>query len=134
MTKTTLIKNLKDKEIDTTVIEQYISEHLLDADDLFKKDLPKLTYTQVCGVLKMCEPFRPYFSHTEFSRLVCNMVISFTKLHAAALSSFSKYKELNVRSFATPNKELPKFLLTQCSTSGRACRCDTYGGPYTEII
>lgn len=132
MTQTNLLTNLKNRQYNTSVLEEYIAEHRDDEEDTFLKELRHLLLPQLCGVIKLCELFRQYFDENEFSKLVCKTVISFTKLHAAALSAHSIYPELNVKRFANPNRELPKFFYAWCSPNGLVTYCNCYGGPFIE--
>lgn len=91
-------------------------------------DIPyNISSEQFNGVLKACEPFKEYFDLSEYSKLVCEKLLSFSRNQVAVLTSFSQYPELNVCTYASPNKDLPKYLETICNSSGNTKICTAYG-------
>ena len=131
-----LIKKLELKKIDCTYIKRYcqsyVPKYLHEPSP--RRRLDFINLHNLDGILKMCEPFKPYFSEEEYSKVVCKSIISYSKLHAGCLSAHSEYPELNITTLATPSKPLPKFLVTTINDNGTAKIMKQFGGDLLPII
>lgn len=130
-----LMNKLQQEGIDGTYIEQYCQNYVPEhpSEPSLKERFKFIDFIRLYGLLKMCKPFRPYFSNEEYSKVVCKSIISYSKLHAGCLSATSEHEELNITTLATPCAPLPKFLITTVNDSGTAKIMKNYGGDIVPI-
>lgn len=88
---------------------------------------------QLIGCIKMCGLFKNYFDESEFGKLVCKKILTYSRIHVASLSANNVGENLPVTRYAIPCKELPKVLFVSCDENGQVTYCNSTNGRWHQL-
>lgn len=131
-----LLKKLEGYDIDTSMFPELYEEYFkkyssLPIDYEFREE--KGIFTNLEAIMMALDYFRPYFDTSEFSKLVCKKIISFSRLHCACMSGNPAHPELYVGNLARPSSVIPQGLSVECTKRG-SIRLSTRLGYPQELV